>query len=433
MERSAPAPAPTNGKAHRGSPGPGEQALDPHSVGYGRGLGLIPAMKWVEPEYNGIQSDRTHGRRGRLRGTLKKKVVRKPQVRSNKYGAAEGTVDDAEVDRVGATSSLAHQLELERKPLPPAEPADRPDFTGCWKCVSVEGSWDTYLRATGVNRLHRKLAAGTTYGKDRALQIISQRGTEEITVTNATMLESWHETFKRGPRQPSVTTQIYDTDESPEQVLPAMAKIVRPPKMHLLFGRVPPPVSQESVSEDSGRPPRPSSAPSESSDGSTDEEQLPAPDEAAATASEVGGSCSSSTRPDGMCASVGELDDESHATTPSQLPPVPRSGAHGWLRRSRLAKRTIAHAPPLPAIRTGPPGLPVTIGWEGKAIVCRYHVGEGAQKQPIIMRRIMVDPPLHPETSRPIGKPQMVTRLIGESFFASRTFALVDDRGDLLY
>jgi len=79
-------------------------------------------------------------------------------------------------------SDMAEQMATEA----PAEVDKRPDFSGTWKCVEVEGDWDRYLELLDIPETQRKLAFGCRYGKGHAIQIIKQEGgaKEHLEITN---------------------------------------------------------------------------------------------------------------------------------------------------------------------------------------------------------------------------------------------------------
>jgi len=457
----------------------------------------MPVTRWADPDDSGIVSDRTHGASGRPKRDPNRKIVRKggaacgsamsnggaaqrEEVRHHNAAALSGSTPKLQrrrpdgststspaMQRAGSsgrggegnssengatddgrsepnsegplTAAILASLEFERVQLPPAPVEERPNFSGRWKCIAIEGDWEKYLETCGVPPTRCKIASGTGFGKDRALSIVSQQGVEEITVTNVSILENWYETFHRGLRQPSVTTRIDDSPAEfrPVQSLPAYIVKPNPPK----------------------RVDRGSSSSSSSSGGSSADRRegtRRGRDGGSSADRRDGGSGSSSSGNGGSSGinghtklnghaklegdglnglnghATGHGDD--HAGSHADGHAGGHAGGHeksshhhggsSWLRRSRHSSAEVVPA--------GPPGLTTTVGWEGRDIVCRYNVGQGEASKPIIMRRMLIEPPIHAATGAKMGLPTMVTRLIGPDFFASRTFALVDELGELL-
>jgi len=426
----------------------------------------MPVTRWADPDDSGIVSDRTHGASGRPKRDPNRKIVRKggaacgsamsnggaaqrEEVRHHNAAALSGSTPKLQrrrpdgststspaMQRAGSsgrggegnssengatddgrsepnsegplTAAILASLEFERVQLPPAPVEERPNFSGRWKCIAIEGDWEKYLETCGVPPTRCKIASGTGFGKDRALSIVSQQGVEEITVTNVSILENWYETFHRGLRQPSVTTRIDDSPAEfrPVQSLPAYIVKPNPPK------RVDRGSSSSSGSSSSGN------GGSSGIHGHTKlngHAKLEGDGLNGLNGHATGhGDDHAGSHADGHAGGhAGGHEKSSH-----------HHGGSSWLRRSRHSSAEVVPA--------GPPGLTTTVGWEGRDIVCRYNVGQGEATKPIIMRRMLIEPPIHAATGAKMGLPTMVTRLIGPDFFASRTFALVDELGELL-
>ena len=182
--------------------------------------------RWVTPDDNGISSDRTHGIRGRPKRDPNARVMSKKEL---------GTTSQDNDDAKAAIIAQA-RIEFERPPLAPAHALELPSFSGLWKCVSIEGDWDSYLQLLGVPMLHRRMAFGTSYGKGRALQRIDQDGFEAITVTSAVIKSTYRETL-RLMREASQPTREPQPGQPPPPQLPLVktrldgsAQLLAPPE-----------------------------------------------------------------------------------------------------------------------------------------------------------------------------------------------------------
>mmetsp|Transcript_66637 Transcript_66637/g.132038 ORF Transcript_66637/g.132038 Transcript_66637/m.132038 type:complete len:115 (-) Transcript_66637:56-400(-) len=83
----------------------------------------------------------------------------------------------------------------------------------------------------------------------------------------------------------------------------------------------------------------------------------------------------------------------------------------------------------LPGLVLGAPGLTATVGWEGRAIVCRFAVGP--HQKPAILKRLLVEASATSmAATHSISSVQMVTRIVCGSWYGSRTYVMVDDEGD---
>jgi hypothetical protein len=58
----------------------------------------------------------------------------------------------------------------------PRATAERPDFTGSWQCIRVEGDMPGFLQDMGLTPLQREAARSARYGAGLQMQMITQEG-----------------------------------------------------------------------------------------------------------------------------------------------------------------------------------------------------------------------------------------------------------------
>eukprot|EP00756_Hemistasia_phaeocysticola_P013457 Hpha_TRINITY_DN15282_c4_g19::TRINITY_DN15282_c4_g19_i1::g.66744::m.66744 len=88
----------------------------------------------------------------------------------------DGPQPSPKSDAPGAAAAAAAPPAVEK----------RPDFTGTWLCVELEGDWAAMLSAMGTGFIVRKAAAALGYGKGKQRQVISWEGSEKLTVEDTT-------------------------------------------------------------------------------------------------------------------------------------------------------------------------------------------------------------------------------------------------------
>ena len=183
---------------------------------YAVGLGFQSTEKWADfgsvDHFPSAGTDRTHGAIGR---TLNNGEARQAAARK---GAGAGASGSSQAAASGKRGLYGHytpvpNLELVQPPGQPAETRDLPDFTGHWKCVKVEGSWETYLQLCEVEERYIKLAIGARFGAGLAMQDIVMPFTkEQITVMNSTFTVGW-DSGVRQTQQPKHTFVIDGTQQ----------------------------------------------------------------------------------------------------------------------------------------------------------------------------------------------------------------------------
>uniref|UniRef100_A0A7S2GLU0 Uncharacterized protein n=1 Tax=Haptolina brevifila TaxID=156173 RepID=A0A7S2GLU0_9EUKA len=146
-----------------------------NSRGLGYGMGFKKPDQWAPIDWQGAATDRSHGTRGRP---------------TSSEGARKGLKEQSSYKETSEDQSkhgpfpAVPNLELHSEPQPPADPTQLPNFSGRWKCTSVEGHWDAYLKMLKVDETRRAIARGTGYGTGRCVQVIRMVGTTEMTITN---------------------------------------------------------------------------------------------------------------------------------------------------------------------------------------------------------------------------------------------------------
>mmetsp|Transcript_132227 Transcript_132227/g.329755 ORF Transcript_132227/g.329755 Transcript_132227/m.329755 type:complete len:305 (-) Transcript_132227:127-1041(-) len=105
-------------------------------------------------------------------------------------------------------SSSESEPEVETEPSGgQAEELTRPDFSGTWLCVRVEGDWDAYLKETGVSWGTRVAVSSMGFGVGKQVQHIEQTK-DRIRIVNVVKCCP--------PREASCT---YRTDGVPEEIV----------------------------------------------------------------------------------------------------------------------------------------------------------------------------------------------------------------------
>ena len=146
-----------------------------NSRGLGYGMGFKKIEVWAQPSFSGAASDRSYGVRGRpLRADGQTKTVAGDKAL---HTAGVGTSKHGNFPPVP-------NLDL-ANPLPAAPEEDRPNFSGRWKCTSVDGQWDAYLKLLQIDDTRRAIAKGTHYGKGRSIQTIDMpESNDQLTISN---------------------------------------------------------------------------------------------------------------------------------------------------------------------------------------------------------------------------------------------------------
>ena len=145
-----------------------------NSRGLSYGMGFEEIGSWGQPEWSGAYTDRSAGQRGRperAKDGTKNWVVPHPPVRPEDFEKRAEEAKPEVKEEKGSQYTPVPNLELHSAPLPAAPEAERPDFSGVWRCTSTDGCWDEYLKRCDVDSTRRALARGTDYGTGRSVQV----------------------------------------------------------------------------------------------------------------------------------------------------------------------------------------------------------------------------------------------------------------------
>jgi len=159
-----------------------------NSRGLSYGMGFEEIGSWGQPEWSGAYTDRSAGQRGRperAKDGTKNWVVPHPPVRPEDFEKRAEEAKPEVKEEKGSQYTPVPNLELHSAPLPAAPEAERPDFSGVWRCTSTDGCWDEYLKRCDVDSTRRALARGTDYGTGRSVQTIVMSETKNVlTISN---------------------------------------------------------------------------------------------------------------------------------------------------------------------------------------------------------------------------------------------------------
>ena len=144
------------------------------------GLGLRKPDRWCDHvEWSGAHTDRSFGVRGRpTSGSPSPNWadrVGKIDAHDRESKAQRATKAETEREE-RKIKGLVLDMPVRMAAVAPAPPSERPDFSGTWKCVEVDGDWDRYLELLGTDGMTRSLAFGANYGRGHAMQKLTLGG-----------------------------------------------------------------------------------------------------------------------------------------------------------------------------------------------------------------------------------------------------------------
>ncbi|CAK8991124.1 unnamed protein product [Durusdinium trenchii] len=94
----------------------------------------------------------------------------------------EASCDPDVVPVVPRLEKIEEEPKEEKKDAPPDA---KPDFSGHWVQVAVEGDFDAYLKSMGMGYVSRTLAKSMGYGVKKVQQVVEHEGEKfKMTLTN---------------------------------------------------------------------------------------------------------------------------------------------------------------------------------------------------------------------------------------------------------